>query len=605
MSSFPFSVLVAMLCCAACGPVASSSGGGAGDPMVGGGGTGGEAATGGGGASSASGEGGAGGEGGSGAAGGEGPCYGVAEGALAADAFQTTGDCSVLVCLSGTPSAQADDADVAPDPDLADCEFPSCSGGVPTTEPHPASTPCSTSDGVQCDGLGTCVECVAAQECVGHPNGPVCLGGHCGCSSPADCPAAPTCGTTVCAASACDFEPLAAGTTTPTCFPYVCDGTSLDCPSQCNSDADCAGQTCVGTSCQPASPCDLEWFGTLEGNCTFQPAGELVGVDAAGNITVGSSSHPQGILVRTASRYGPDGQQLFDVAAPGGSHTTCGFVLGPLGGLGSNCSYSYQGQQSVSFAHHNPGWQQSVSVSGVGSFATGAGTIDGADNVFWSALTNDGMGQETSFFGVFSSSGAQLPDGTPSVPAGPPQILPAGLDLSLLNQLSGVQAHVESDGSVLFSGVASGAIDLGGGMLTAIGTSDVVVVEFDSSGQHVWSHRFEADGASAALISNAFGLSDGGAIATGSFGYADFGSGPLPQLGSDFRYVVRLDSNGLPVCARAIAGDVTTGPSGELVVSRSGGPIGINGVSLSGGHPYGCDASSPFSTFFTIARLAP
>ncbi len=74
-----------------------------------------------------------------------------------ADATQVPADCRITVCdgMGGTLD-QADDTDVAPDPTPGDCTVSACSGGVPSTAPAPAGTPCAGGLLGQCDGNGVC-----------------------------------------------------------------------------------------------------------------------------------------------------------------------------------------------------------------------------------------------------------------------------------------------------------------------------------------------------------------------------------------------------------------------------------------------------------------
>ena len=85
---------------------------------------------------------------------------------LPADA-QTDGDCQELRCDGrGNAAPATDDADT-PSDDGNDCTDDVCQG---STVAHPdlsAGTACSSDGGSMCDGMGSCVECTADDQCPG------------------------------------------------------------------------------------------------------------------------------------------------------------------------------------------------------------------------------------------------------------------------------------------------------------------------------------------------------------------------------------------------------------------------------------------------------
>lgn len=273
------------------------------------------------------------------------PCDGIADGNAAAEEYQAAGDCNTLLCINGQLSTVVDDLDVPSDPDPTDCEEPGCTQGSVTAFSLAALTPCSYGGGTKCDGTGSCVSCVDSSDCVGHPDGEACIGGHCGCSDVSPCPPTAGCATSSCVANLCVVDVFPQGTTTPSCFPFACDGTSPSCPLQCLTDADCAGQSCVDGSCTPSASCDLEWYEPLIG-VPCQPfsnyTGGLLGIDWNADISITTSHWNGTYLGRQAARYGSDGQLALQTPNIGGLHTQCTNILGPFGALGSNCSYSFQ-----------------------------------------------------------------------------------------------------------------------------------------------------------------------------------------------------------------------------------------------------------------------
>ena len=484
-------------------------------------------------------------------------------------------DCHASVCSGGEVTQVPLPGD-GPLDSQADCVVESCDlvNGVPMSEPVPAGTQCSDG-GVVCDAVGSCVECLSAAECPGA-SGP--------------------CGVVTCDAGVCSLDPTP-GDPTGTCFPFVCDGVSTSCPTTCSDDDDCNNQTCSGGSCAPLESCDLEWFASYSSLC-FQlaPSASFFGVDAQGRIYQQGWAFlfGGGGVGWGARRLAQDGQEVASWSGSDGPHNTCSNTLGPFGGILRNCDYSWSGTQSVSFEAIEYGWGDALGpVSGAGSFVGGGASMDGAENVFWDAGGNNGglMIEEHS---VHDIQGNVLPLSTLPVPTMPSQVLPAGFDSALLGQLTTSEYAIDWAGNVSLTGTAVGPVDLGGAVLAPIGALDVVVAKFDAAGQHQWSRRFQASGSDAALVKNQFFATDGSVIVSGAFASADFGWGGLSQTGGD-KYLVKLASDGTPVCAKTYQGVADTGPSGELVIAR-GNQLIINGLTV--GPPPTCPAS-------VVARLRP
>ena len=124
-------------------------------------------------------------------------------------------------------------------------------------------------------------------------------------------------------------------------------------------------------------------------------------------------------------------------------------------------------------------------------------------------------------------------------------------------------AAVAAGGDVVITGAAVGDVDFGGGVLTGAGppSHDVVVARFDSTGKHLWSHRW---GDSADQTPNAVAVdAQGDAVVTGAFtGSLAFGPGaPLVGLGTTDLFVARLDPAGNPLWSKSYgaAANVTQG----------------------------------------------
>lgn len=102
---------------------------------------------------------------------------------------------------------------------------------------------------------------------------------------------------------------------------------------------------------------------------------------------------------------------------------------------------------------------------------------------------------------------------------------------------------VDPNGDVIVAGTFWNAIDLGGGVLTSAGMTDVFLAKFDATGAHVWSHRFGDSG-----LQNTTGAAvdaNGNVALTGYFrGTVDFGGGGLTSAGSSDIFIAGYDANG-------------------------------------------------------------
>ncbi len=102
---------------------------------------------------------------------------------------------------------------------------------------------------------------------------------------------------------------------------------------------------------------------------------------------------------------------------------------------------------------------------------------------------------------------------------------------------------VASDGSVFITGSFDGALDLGGGPMTATGTYDVFVAKFTSAGGHVWSTHFGGSSSSGGTKLKV--LTNGDLALGGSYrGTLVLGTTTLTSSGDQDVYVARLSSTG-------------------------------------------------------------
>jgi hypothetical protein len=123
--------------------------------------------------------------------------------------------------------------------------------------------------------------------------------------------------------------------------------------------------------------------------------------------------------------------------------------------------------------------------------------------------------------------------------------------------------------NVILSGTFLGTIDLGGGPLVSSGGTDVFVAKLDASGNHVWSKHFGDSVLQTTIDDRAMVVDHAGDILwTGTFqGTIDFGGNPLVASGSNTEsFIAKLDSSGNHLWSRQVATAVST----SLAVEPSG-----------------------------------
>ncbi|MDH3215143.1 MAG: SBBP repeat-containing protein [Candidatus Krumholzibacteria bacterium] len=92
---------------------------------------------------------------------------------------------------------------------------------------------------------------------------------------------------------------------------------------------------------------------------------------------------------------------------------------------------------------------------------------------------------------------------------------------------------VDGSANVVLTGRITGTVDFGGGPISG---GNMFIAKFDSSGAHVWSQAFSAN-ANGVTVDPA-----GNVLVTGGFDNVDFGGGPL--VGPSDIYVVKFDPSG-------------------------------------------------------------
>lgn len=112
---------------------------------------------------------------------------------------------------------------------------------------------------------------------------------------------------------------------------------------------------------------------------------------------------------------------------------------------------------------------------------------------------------------------------------------------------------IDASGNVVVGGGFQGNVDLGGGVLTAVGDFDIFVASFDSAGAHRWSKSFGAAGNANALLSLQIDAASNvifGGIARGGL---DLGGGALSGF-----YIAKFATGGSHSWSKAFPASSTT-----------------------------------------------
>ena len=150
---------------------------------------------------------------------------------------QMGGDCQVLECDGlGAVRSVALDTDVPVDG--MQCTEDVCTSGAPSNPNSSAGQACTESGGSQCNGMGSCVECLVADDC--------------GTST--------FCRSFACSNGACQINdtamgtPLVSGQTSGDCQQLVCDGSGGVTSEALNSDLPNDSNPCTDDSCDAGTP---------------------------------------------------------------------------------------------------------------------------------------------------------------------------------------------------------------------------------------------------------------------------------------------------------------------------------------------------------------
>jgi hypothetical protein len=454
-------------------------------------------------------------------------CGGPCPGCPGGGACNVGGDCSSTVCASGhcTAPSCTDGLTNGAETDL-DCGGPTCApcplgdaclvhGDCQTNScaAHVCAPP-SCSDGAK-NASETDIDC-------GGPSCGPCGAGQ-GCAVPADCAAPTTCG-----------------------------GGNPGTPNVCGCTADPTAFTCAGVACGPVidncgKPVDC-------GGCA---APSTCGGGTPGTPNVCGCT-PDAIAVTCAAVQ--CGTVANNCGAPVACADTCAAPLTCGGGSPGaanlcGCPLALGCQLNTTFAKRYGG-----------------------------LLDDDGFALSVSPFGLLvggSTTTTTNFGGGPLTCAGAKDAVVAKLDLAGNHVWSKIwgDSHtqitralsVDASGNVLAGVDFGGAVDFGGGVITAVGGTDVAVIKLGPGGNHLWSKGFGDP--QAQLVRGVGADAAGNVIVAGFFfGTVDFGGGPLTGQGGGDLYLLKFTSAGAPVWSKSF-GDVAAQSTSALAVDASGNSV--------------------------------
>jgi hypothetical protein len=141
----------------------------------------------------------------------------------------------------------------------------------------------------------------------------------------------------------------------------------------------------------------------------------------------------------------------------------------------------------------------------------------------------------------------------------------------------GTGIAVDAAGKLVVTGYFVGAVNLGGGALTSVGSTDAFVAKLDTDGSHLWSRRFGGPGA----VTQTQGVAvdgSGNVLVLGVFGGAvDFGAGLVTSNGGEDIFVAKLDAAGALLWARHFGGAVGFDQAGQGIAVDPAGSVVLTG----------------------------
>jgi hypothetical protein len=139
---------------------------------------------------------------------------------------------------------------------------------------------------------------------------------------------------------------------------------------------------------------------------------------------------------------------------------------------------------------------------------------------------------------------------------------------------------VDPSGNVALAGIFQGSVSFGGSTLTAVGNTDIFIVEFSSTGAFLWSKSFGAAGQYQGLDTVIVDAA-GNVLIAGQSNSADFGGGAKTGF-----YIAKFDSTGVYAWSNAFP--ATTSYGGPWLAVDASGDVILAGtfnatVDLGGG----------------------
>lgn len=370
------------------------------------------------------------------------------------------------------------------------------------------------------------------------------------CEQASDCGVSSDCVTFSCPAGSCveDLAPLGAECEAPS--GNVCDGQGsclLDLGASCDDGTECASSACAdGVCCDAAcdGPCDSC---DASGACEPLPAGTQVadcapGVcDAAGLCAIGTTAGAFSIsstgtidawtgAVDAANRVVLGG--TFD-----GTATIAGTPLTSVVVDGWLARFNEAGTANWGVRFGGPGNEE---VTGVALAGDGTPYVSGwhSAGVTIGATTHPVSGAADGFV-------ARLDPGT-----GAPLWSRAlsGVGIETTNGIA-----VDASGNVIVVGTFDVSVDLGSGVLSTAGGTDLFVLKLDPDGQPLWSVRF--GGLYNDRARDVATRPDGSIVVGGAAGGPmSIGATPLDDPSGEGAFVAVLGPSGAPLFADILSG---------------------------------------------------
>lgn len=136
---------------------------------------------------------------------------------------------------------------------------------------------------------------------------------------------------------------------------------------------------------------------------------------------------------------------------------------------------------------------------------------------------------------------------------------------------------VDTAGNVVIAGFFQNDVNFGGGTLTSTGLYDMFVAKFDMGGTHQWSRRF----GDAAGDQNARAVAIDGSgnvyLAGDVASSIDVGAGAMPAAGKPSAFVAKLDPIGNAIWAKLSAGDAMSRGVANAISVGANGDVAIGG----------------------------